>query len=188
MKDSLGSAMFFCLFETVKAQGYYSFVTWYYGSLKPQSIERLSSKLKQDGDMLYIKPHYAMEPCFLMLGGIAASTAQQFVLHPLGLIQSVYYRRLEHLDHKLHKHKENSKKVKEHRLEAYRETYRRCQNRAARVGGWGNLLFRGFWLNTIRQVPSTSAGLIIFELVRRKYGVPADAVHIEKDGYEIVLS
>lgn len=188
LKDSFGSALFFCLFETVKAQGYYSFVTWYYGSLQPQSIGRLSSKLTQDGDMLYIRPHYAMEPCFLLLGGITASAAQQFVLHPLGLIQSIYYRRLEHLDHKLHKHKGSRKKVMKHRLEAYRETFRRCQSRAHRIGGWRNLLFGGFWLNMIRQVPSTSAGLIIFELVRRKYGAPSEAVHIEKDGYEIVLS
>ncbi|KAL1955653.1 hypothetical protein VTO42DRAFT_8198 [Malbranchea cinnamomea] len=187
LKDSLGSALFFCLFETVKSQGYYSFITWYYGSLQPQSVEKLSSSPTKEGDLPSIRPHYALEPCFLMLGGIAASTAQQLVFHPLGLIQSVYYRRLEHLDHKLHKYRHSRKEVTEHRREAYRETFRRCQQRALRVGGWGSLLYKGFWLNTIRQMPSTSAGLVIFELVRRKYGAPAESVHIQKDGYEIVL-
>ena len=53
--------------------------------------------------------------------------------------------------------------------------------------GLRSWLYRGFWWNTIRQVPSTSAGLIIFELFRRKYGAGGDAVKINKDGYDILL-
>jgi len=49
-------------------------------------------------------------------------------------------------------------------------------------------LYRGFLANTIKQVPSTSAGLVIFELVRRKYGDDSDAVVIETGGYGILLS
>ena len=37
------------------------------------------------------------------------------------------------------------------------------------------------------QVPSTSAGLIIFELVRRKYGMGGEPVRINRDGYDILL-
>jgi len=47
-------------------------------------------------------------------------------------------------------------------------------------------LYRGFWWNTIRQVPSTSAGLIVFELVRGKYS-GGDQVRINRDGYNILL-
>jgi hypothetical protein len=54
--------------------------------------------------------------------------------------------------------------------------------------GLARWLYRGFWWNTIRQVPSTSAGLIIFELIRRKYGFGAEEVRITKDGYDILLS
>lgn len=43
-------------------------------------------------------------------------------------------------------------------------------------------------MNTIKQVPSTSAGLVIFELVRRRYGSEAEAVKIKKDGYDILLT
>ncbi|OAX82281.1 hypothetical protein ACJ72_03362 [Emergomyces africanus] len=39
-------------------------------------------------------------------------------------------------------------------------------------------------MNAARQVPSTSAGLVIFELVRRKYGVDAEVVHIQEDGHQ----
>jgi hypothetical protein len=56
------------------------------------------------------------------------------------------------------------------------------------AGGWRSWLYRGFILNTMKQVPSTSAGLIVFELVRRKYGSQIEAVRIEKDGYDILLS
>ena len=43
-------------------------------------------------------------------------------------------------------------------------------------------------MNTIKQVPSTSAGLVVFELVRRRYGNEAEAVKIKKDGYDILLT
>lgn len=46
----------------------------------------------------------------------------------------------------------------------------------------------GFLLNTLKQVPSTSAGLVIFELVRRWYGNEAEAMRIEMDGYDNLLA
>jgi hypothetical protein len=49
-------------------------------------------------------------------------------------------------------------------------------------------LYRGFLRSSIRQVPSTSAGLVIFELMRRKYATAADTVLIEKDGFDILLT
>lgn len=189
LKDSFGSALFFCLFETIKSQGYYSFVTRYYGSLQPRVVESLSSTANDTGEIPIIRPHYALEPCFLMVAGVAASIGQQLVLHPLGLIQNVYYRRLEQLDHKLKKcESQSSRDLMKHRFDAYRETFERCEQRALRAGGWRAWLFRGFLWSTLRQVPSTSAGLVIFDLVRRRYGLPTEAVHIEKDGYDILLT
>ncbi|KAI1924571.1 Ribulose bisphosphate carboxylase large chain [Ophidiomyces ophidiicola] len=167
LKDSFGSALFFCLFETVKSQGYYSFVTRYYGSLQPMVVEKLSTTANHPGDIPVIRPHYALEPCFLMLAGVTASIGQQVVLHPIGLVQSVYYRRLEQLDCRLSRVQSN-RDLMQRRLDAYQETFERCRQRAQRAGGWRAWLFRGFLWNTIRQVPSTSAGLVIFELVRRK--------------------
>ena len=201
LKDSFGSGLFFCLFETVKAQGYYAFVKYYYGSLQPQLVEKLSHTrlggVSSEG-LPQIRPHYALEPCFLMLGGITASVGQQLVLHPLGQVQAVYYKRLEHLDQQLTRPSSSSKNPRHqhattrqlmtYRWEAYRETLRRCERKARRVGGWRAWLFRGFLGATVRQVPSTSAGLVIFELVRRKYGAEVEAVHIREDGYEIVLT
>lgn len=56
------------------------------------------------------------------------------------------------------------------------------------MGGWRRWLYKDFVWNTIRSTPSTSAGLIVFELVRRKYGMGDGEVRINEDGYDILLS
>lgn len=71
---------------------------------------------------------------------------------------------------------------------AYQETWAACRAEAAGAGlNMRRWLYRGFWWNTVRQVPSTSAGLIIFELVRRKYGMGDEDVRINRGGYDILL-
>ncbi|KAG5293589.1 mitochondrial carrier protein [Histoplasma capsulatum G186AR] len=189
LKDSFGSALFFGMFETIKSQGYYTFVRYYYGSLKPHRVEKLSVSAAptSSGGIPSIQPHYALEPCFLMLAGVTASLVQQFAQHPLNLVQTVYYERLEHID-AMAKLDHSGMKMMKHHYEAYLGLFGRCQKLAIRAGGWHSWLFRGFFGNAVRLVPSTSAGLIIFELVRRKYGVDAEIVHIQQDGYEIILT
>ncbi|KAK4203113.1 mitochondrial carrier domain-containing protein [Triangularia verruculosa] len=203
LKDSMGSAVFFSLFEWVKAQGYYGFVGWYYGSLEEDTIVLLSQKRpagldgkvfpkkdrltgeverQADGELrmpTVIRPHYAIEPAFLLLAGMGASVAQQVVLHPLGHIQSEHWERLEALDAKARKLKTteagNSRRMWKAYRDAYRVTWGECAAEATAAGlNMRQWLYRGFWWNTLRQVPSTSAGLIIFELVRRKYGFGGD--------------
>ncbi|KAK0610359.1 hypothetical protein B0T17DRAFT_544332 [Bombardia bombarda] len=226
LKDSLGSAVFFTTFEYLKAQGYYSFVTWYYGALSEDTIVLLSrrrpttttTEKDKRGMPTIIRPHYAIEPAFLLLAGMGASFAQQVILHPLSHVQVEHWERLEALDAKAGKirarylHMKRDAAVKAdgsvrqlHRRpahygpqrwgmmraywNAYRKTWAACQAGAKEAGlSMRQYLFRGFWWNTIRQVPSTSAGLIIFELVRRKYGMGRDPVRISKDGYDILLN
>lgn len=185
-RDSVGYAIFFSCFEYIKSQAYYSFVTRYYASLHPHSVQRMPSPGTSDSGVPLIKPHYALEPCFLMLAGIAASVAQQVVQYPLSVLQKLHVGRLEYLDQQASLVRLRQQIIR-HYFHAYQETFKRCQKKVARIGWW-RLLFRGFVGNTIRQVPSTSAGLVIFELVRRKYASAADAVHIQKDGYDILLN
>ncbi|ODH12922.1 hypothetical protein ACO22_07780 [Paracoccidioides brasiliensis] len=188
LKDAFGSALFFGVFETIKAQGYFSFITYCYGSLQPYQVEKLSASLGTENvDIPHVRPHYALEPCFLLLAGLTASLAQQLVQHPLTMVQNVYYERLEHID-AMAKLDHSGRKMMKYHYEAYLELYRRCQLRVLRAGGWRPWFFGGFFLSAVRQVPSTSAGLVIFELVRRKYGVDADMVHIQQDGYDIILT
>ncbi|KXX78596.1 hypothetical protein MMYC01_205282 [Madurella mycetomatis] len=214
-KDSMGSAIFFSVFEYLKAQGYYSFVTWYYGALNEDTILLLSRKrpppTPADGPLegheetsrfpTVIRPHYAIEPAFLLLAGVGASFAQQVVLHPLSHVQAEHWERLEGLDAQARKFSRYARTANPperlarrwHMFKAYRDAYRTtwaecvAEAKAANLG-MRQWLYRGFWWNTIRQVPSTSAGLIIFELVRRKYGFGGDQVRINRDGYDILLN
>lgn len=204
LKDSLGSAIFFSAFEYLKAQGYYSFVTWYYGSLNEDTIVLLSERRPSGPDEgrirdgrdkdfpTIIKPHYAIEPAFLLLAGVSASVAQQVVLHPLTHFQVEHWERLETIDAHAREIKQGSGRWKWRMVKAYynayQETWAQCVAEAESAGlDMRRWLYRGFWWNTIRQVPSTSAGLIIFELFRRKYGSASDQVKISRDGYDILL-
>ncbi|EAQ92124.1 hypothetical protein CHGG_00359 [Chaetomium globosum CBS 148.51] len=225
LKDSMGSAVFFSVFEYVKAQGYYNFVRWFYGSLNEDTIVLLSRKRPAPGDgpqlqprnnnndnnsnngseeepsmPTIIRPHYAIEPAFLLLAGMGASVAQQAILHPLSHVQAEHWERLEALDAKAAKLRREAglpgappnaasrwRMLRAYRA-AYRKTWAECMAEAEAAGlGMRQWLYRGFWWNTVRQVPSTSAGLIIFELVRRKYGFGGDQVRINRDGYDILL-
>ncbi|KLU85418.1 mitochondrial carrier protein [Magnaporthiopsis poae ATCC 64411] len=222
-KDSVGSAVFFSTFEYVKAQGYYGFVRWYYGGLSDDTVDLLSRRRppssRRSGDSLaaaaaaaaaadgnsennhhqptVIRPHYAIEPAFLLLAGVSASVVQQLAVYPLTHLQLEHFNHLEDLDAKARRFRADPAGLHGPRdwrmwrayYRAYQETWQQCASAAAAEGrsmaGW---LYRGFWWNTIRQVPSTSAGLIIFELVRRKYGLGGDEVRITKDGYDILLA
>jgi hypothetical protein len=179
LKDSLGSAIFFSVFEATKSHAYYAFVTRFYGTYSPT--------LPHDHGRPLIKPHYALEPAFLLLAGIAASVAQQVIQHPLAELQAVHYRRLETLDYAA-RAETTSAGVMRRYYHAYEETFHQCERLARRAGGWRSYLYRGFVMNTVRQVPSTSAGLIVFELMRRKYAFESEEIRIEKDGFDILLT
>ncbi|KAK7756135.1 hypothetical protein SLS62_001727 [Diatrype stigma] len=246
VKDSCGSAIFFSAFEYVKAQSYYKFITWYYGGLDQDVVDLLARKRpsapssqqhrrdgpglllrtdmagddssgdKGDHEHIVIRPHYAIEPMFLLLAGIGASFAQQLLLHPLSHIQVKHWDHLEDLDAKAARLRDSSRTAtstsasasvnpdqtqqqspRPHRrwrmlrayYHAYQETWAYCTTEAASQGRSPlGFLYRGFWWNTVRQVPSTSAGLIIFELVRRKYGLGGEEVRITTDDYHILLN
>ncbi|KAI0122516.1 mitochondrial carrier [Daldinia grandis] len=210
LKDSFGSAVFFSTFEFVKAQGFYRFITWYYGGLHPDVVDVLAQKrpsthnssndnTTKDGSRpVVIRPHYAIEPIFLLFAGFTASLTQQLILHPLNHIQVEHWDHLEDLDAKAAKLRNSAvtnpdKPRRRWRMlrayyHAYQETWAKCTAEATSEGrSLTRWLYRGFWWNTIRQVPSTSAGLIIFELVRRKYGSGNEPVRVAKDDYEILL-
>ena len=198
VKDSVGCAIFFSTFEYVKAQSYYKFVRWYYGGLDEDVVDTLARRRPHREGLRVIRPHYAIEPMFLLGAGMTASVAQQVLLHPLTHIQVEHWNHLEDLDEKARQLRSRPTDSWVSRVRwrmfrayyhAYQETWAQCRAEAAAEGrsmsGW---LYRGFWWNTIRQVPGTSAGLIIFELVRRKYGASGEEVRITKDGYDILLS
>ena len=189
VKDSFGCAIFFSTFEYVKAQMFYGFLTRWYGKVDAATLFGLqkASIEHHDGEKPVIRPHYMMEPSFLLLAGATASVTSQMIQYPLTRIQNVHFGRLESLDYQaqLEHRKRSMFRLYYH---AYEQTYAQCLRQAKRGGGWKRRLYRGFLRSTISQTPSTSAGLIVFEIVRRKYADTSDAVRIEKDGYDILLT
>lgn len=189
VKDSLGAGIFFSSFEWIKSQGFYRFVTWYYEPTRLSRSQKAAIKAQMDegGDVRpVVRPHYLIEPGFLLLAGAGASVLQQVVLHPLTQIQEVHYKRIEGLDRQM-----VTKPSRVETLQLYGQSYRKslkqCLVYARRAGGWRQWLYADFWRSTLRQVPSTSAGLIVFEIVRRKYGLGSEAARLQMDGYDILL-
>lgn len=193
-KDSLGFGFFFASFEYVKSQLFYDFVTsWYGGSHQSLSLRQQKQIATQQqtseaaGEAPAIKPHYIIEPAFLLLAGASATVMQQLVQHPLSRIQDVHFRRIPGLDSQMANKPPRSETVQMY-AQAYRKTWKQCLVLSGRAGGWRPWLFAQFWSTTLRQVPSTSAALIAFEVLRRKYGLSTDAVRIHKDDYDLLLS
>lgn len=188
VKDSFGYAAFFATFEYVKAQAYYDFIAKYYGQWGLHSRHPLLRSMIDD---LYkgpvIRPHYAIEPCFLMLAGIAASVTQQLVQHPISLIQGVHHKSVLVLEREV-QHEQSRSQIRRNYYVSYGKTYEHCLTFARENQGWRRWLYRGFFWSTIRQMLSTSAGLIIFELVRRCFGTDTEAVTINKEGYNIIVT
>ncbi|KAF2643509.1 mitochondrial carrier [Massarina eburnea CBS 473.64] len=188
VKDSLGAALFFGTFETVKSQAYYHFISRYYGSRTRDAL--LESKALYHDDLdgrPVIKPHYLIEPMFLLLAGLSAAVTSQLVQHPLTELQDVHYRRLEALDFQAHEESRPSRIMGRY-YHAYQKTFHQCKRLTKLHGGWRRYLYRNFWMNTIRQMPSTSAGLIVFEIVRRKYAFDTEQVIISHEGAHILLN
>lgn len=180
LKESLGYGVFFASFEFVKQQGYFEYITWYYGRRHRHTPGH------EGGDtQIFIRPHYALEPTFLLLAGVTASVSQHLIQHPLSKIQDVHYARLESIDYVS---KIKDKSAVESYTNAYKRTLKQCSQQAAKLGGWRRWLYRGFVMGTLRQVPSTSAGLIVFELVRRRFADAREGVVIEYENSRILLS
>ncbi|KAL8654453.1 MAG: hypothetical protein Q9210_001488 [Variospora velana] len=162
-KDSLGYGMFFATFD----------LQWW--------------NLPKENRVRMIKPHYAIEPSFLMGAGVAASVAQQIIHYPVCLVQDIHYRSLANFDGPKRPRARIVQSLWVY-MDTCEETFRECRSRAIHFDGWGPWLYKKIFWNTLRQLPSTSVGLVIFELERRRYGSEAEAATIEKDGYSIILT
>lgn len=99
VKDPFRYRVFFAMFEYVKAQSFYAFVRRYYGTLQSSNDSRAQYVTSShSSEIPTIKPHWFIEPTILISAGIAAvSMTQQFVQHPMELVQEMYYARLEAL-------------------------------------------------------------------------------------------
>ena len=191
VKDAFGYGAFFATFEYVKSQAFYSFVSNYYGHygrLTAAQQSQVDSQSIISGTAI-IKPHYMIEPTFIALAGMAASITSQAIQYPISKVQDIHYDRLAYIDSHSHDKVGNARQIAVNLyMDAYRKTWKQCLALARREGGLRRWLYSDFLMSTLKQIPSTSVGLIVFEALRRKYSGEEDAIKIEKDGYDIQLS
>ena len=177
-KESAGCGVFFATFEYFKSQLYYSFLS-HYGV--PMAYQGRTAAAGTE----LITPHFALEPSFILLAGVAASITQQTIQYPLGRVQALHISRLERLDRQ-HDHDpplsrrqslrpqrspKRTRPTTTFYYSAYAKTFQHARHRALQAGGWRIWLFSVLLSSTLRQIPSASAGLFVFELFRRRYGV-----------------
>jgi hypothetical protein len=117
---------------------------------------------------------------------VVASITQQAIQHPVTQIQNMHFNRLESLDYTAKVEKSHRKMMSLY-YHAYLKTIEQAKRQAALSGGWRHWLYKDFFWNTVRQTPSTSAGLIVFEIVRRKYAGGTGGGAIQLDGIDFVL-
>ncbi|KAK6514458.1 hypothetical protein TWF281_004658 [Arthrobotrys megalospora] len=187
-KECLGYGLFFSTFEYFKQQMYYKWLSHYYGH-RHRYLHPFGTK--PSDPITIIRPHWSLEPMFLLGAGASASFASHGVFYPLNQIQNAHLKQLEFIDRSnalaaagLKKHSYGWWTRYSH---AYEQTYKDCRELAVLHGGWRRWLYKGYLMNTMKSTPSTAAALIVFELVRRKFGEEVGLASIQHDGFEIVL-
>ncbi|CAN6674521.1 hypothetical protein TRVA0_055S00738 [Trichomonascus vanleenenianus] len=153
LKESLGFAAFFATFEVVKGPWYNKFVKLVYGDQSQPNHQH---------------PGRAVFPSFVLLAGGLSTFALQLVHYPLGKVQRLHFITLEMLYQK--HHAPRPLKQGEY-IEAYIKTFRKINKLRLRdaKGSWFRWLFGGFFKSTLMAVPSTSIGLVVFEIMRLRY-------------------
>lgn len=156
VKESLGFACFFATFETVKGQWYRTYIHYVHKGEKGSRI---------------------VYPSFILTAGALAAVSVQAVHYPLGKLQKLHLMRLELLD-EVNKTRPPTSRYSMWKLysKTYLSTYRQATKLVARNGGgsWWRWLYGGFTRATVTTMPSTSIGLVVFEIMRLRYTVEDD--------------
>lgn len=153
VKESLGFAFFFATFETIKGQWYRTYIHYV-------------NKGEKGSKIIY--------PSFILTAGAVAAISVQAVHYPVGKIQRLHLMRLEALD-KINRERPSSSKYSMWKL--YSKTYMHTFSQASRLverdaaGSWFKWLYGGFARATLTTMPSTSIGLIMFEIMRLRYSI-----------------
>ena len=172
VKESLGFAFFFSTFEAIKGPWYRSYM-WLRGHAEGEGSR-------------------AVYPSFILAAGALAAVSVQVVHYPVGKIQKLFLMRLESLNAiaKSTRAAAAPSMLREGTgLLTRRGIYKRTFKQADKIvrkhqkelglplpvkpSGvalmWTRWLYSGFVRATLSTLPSTSLGLVVFEIMRIKY-------------------
>lgn len=149
-KESMGFAAFFSTFEFVKGPCFSNFSNWWF-----QGDNRLAPEERR-------KQSKILFPAFVLAGGCLSALALQLISYPLSKFQALHTMRLLAIDL-------TSRTVG---WDAYWHSYSKAWN-IAKVqvakyaqGSWFWWLYGGSLRYALSSMPSTSIGLLIFEIMR----------------------
>ncbi|KAH3660495.1 hypothetical protein OGAPHI_007081 [Ogataea philodendri] len=165
IKESLGFAFYFSVFELVKNQGYHKtegMIQWYrhwrsklfHTPSNPQENTR-SMKVLNLG--------------FILLAGASAATTLLAIQYPLNKVQQVHLSRLESLDLYNEAHQVDRRRFFKLYYNSYIETFeimlQRWRKSHLTLFGF---CYRGFFRSSFTSIPATSIGLLVFEISRQQ--------------------
>lgn len=158
VKESTSFALFFSTFELIKGPVYRGYSKWWYSPSYFHPEGRKKSRI------LY--------PSFVLMGGCLAAAAMQVVSYPLSKIQKLHTIRLQAID-QLNLTKKGGWMLY---MNSYWKTFKDVQSQVKKVakGAWFKWLYGGSVRYVLYSMPSTSIGLLIFEILRVGFGGPND--------------
>ncbi|ODQ58510.1 hypothetical protein WICANDRAFT_34741 [Wickerhamomyces anomalus NRRL Y-366-8] len=182
MKESIGFAIYFCSFETIKNQGYHFtrdvFINFKYYKEKVMSPyqfklskEEYTKKVEQEKKFKFLKTS------FVFLAGMTASLSLQIIQYPITKIQNIHLSRLEAFDIYGTSLPNRGKPITRSRmLTIYYNTYLDTLEHVLFIQSnsklsWYDWLYRGFRRHALSTIPATTIGLVVLEALRNKLAV-----------------
>ncbi|CCH42528.1 hypothetical protein BN7_2072 [Wickerhamomyces ciferrii] len=182
LKESTGFAVYFCLFETIKNQGFRfardSLINFRYYKEKVMSPFNFTMTKEE-----YIKQcenekkFKFLKTSFVFLAGMTASFSLQMIQYPLTKIQSIHLSRLEAFDIYGSALPNGGKPQSRSRmLTIYYNTYLDTLEHVLFIQSnsklsWYDWLYRGFRRHALTTIPATTIGLVVLESLRSKLAV-----------------
>lgn len=172
VKESLGFAFYFCIFETVKNQWFHNardaYVSFRYYH------NRLFHDLKEPKEEYYqqfTETHKfrILKTSFIFTAGILASLTLQVIQYPLSKLQRIHYSRLEALDIFNHRDLKSGQHTKVFNL--YYNTYMNTFDYIAYLRTkskltWREWGYKGFKRHALGTIPATTLALLTLEVLR----------------------
>lgn len=179
IKESLGFAFYFSAFETVKTQGYhltYKMINSYQGFKKSLNdkftyIGIISKAPQVDQNKVKLEEKRLtklLKSTFVLLAGASAAFSLLAIQYPLTKVQKIHLSRLEALD--VYNASRNSRRpfIKLY-YNSYIDTYLQVIKMKHKSKlSWFNVSYKGFFRYAYTTIPSTTIGLLVFEIMRTK--------------------
>ncbi|CUM51581.1 uncharacterized protein AC631_01919 [Debaryomyces fabryi] len=180
IKDSVGFAFYFSVFEIVKTQGYNITYSTLLGYRKIRlSVSKKLANLgvhketqQSDEEALKLENNRLikiLKSSFILLAGASAAFTLLAVQYPIAKVQKIHLSRLEALD------VYNASKSTAYRpfIKLYYNSYIDTYNQVLKIkakskASWFQLSYKGFIRNALTTIPATSVGLLVFEIMRTK--------------------